>query len=124
MIAERCGGLMYISETDAPVALYADARAATVTAGTILAQVNLPPDTPVEEMAPATFFARLTKIEPWQDGAQRENAKKFLELQRLLEENLRELKVFKVGRVRIDIYVVGLDADNDLVGIKTRSVET
>ncbi len=40
------------------------------------------------------------------------------------EKNLRNLKVFKVGKIQLDIYVVGLDAENRLLGIKTKAVET
>jgi hypothetical protein len=32
--------------------------------------------------------------------------------------------VFKVGRVELDIYVVGLDENGNLMGIKTKAVET
>jgi hypothetical protein len=42
----------------------------------------------------------------------------------LLEENLADLTVFRIGSIRIDIYVVGLDADGNLAGIKTKAVET
>jgi hypothetical protein len=84
----------------------------------------LPADAPVEGLDVRAFFARLTRTEGWHDDAQRAQAKKFLELQTLLEENLRDLKVFKVGRIRLDIYAVGLDVDGNLLGIKTRAVET
>lgn len=51
-------------------------------------------------------------------------AKKFLELQTLLEENLHDLKVFKLGRIRLDIYAVGIDRNGNPLGIKTQAVET
>ena len=50
--------------------------------------------------------------------------KKFLELQKLLEENLRDLKVYKIGRICLAIYVVGIDRDGTLSGVKTEAVET
>ncbi len=42
----------------------------------------------------------------------------------LLEANLRDLRVFKIGEIQIDIYVVGLDVENNLTGIQTKAVET
>ena len=51
-------------------------------------------------------------------------AKRFLELQKLLEENLRELKVFRIGRIQLDIFVVGIDKSGSLIGVSTKAVET
>jgi hypothetical protein len=42
----------------------------------------------------------------------------------LLEGNLRDLRVFKVGRIELDIYVVGINSEGILMGIKTKAVET
>ena len=123
-IADGCKGLIYLSETDAPMLSLAGKQADTVTAETILQQTGRGADTPVEEVDLATFFARLTAINDWYDDARKASAKRFLDLQKLLEENLRELKVFKVGRIQLDIFVVGLDKDGCLVGVTTKAVET
>jgi hypothetical protein len=123
-IATLCEGLVYISETDAPFTPFRGGRVSEVNGETIVSQAELAADAPVEEIGSSAFFARLTRIERWHTQAQRAMQKKFLELQTLLEENLRDLKVFKVGRIRVDIYAVGLDADGDLLGVKTQAVET
>jgi len=123
-IERACASLIYVSETDAPITAFAGAPAADVTAETILSETNLPAESPVAEIAAGEFFAKLTKIEEWHDAERRAMAKKFLELQTLLEENLRDLKVFKIGRIRLDIYVVGIDQNGNLLGIKTQAVET
>ena len=60
----------------------------------------------------------------WYGAEEKHNAERFARLQNLLEENLRDLKVFKIGRIEIDVYVVGLDQNNELIGIKTKAVET
>lgn len=123
-IAMLCDGLIYISETDAPVIPFVGARAGAVSAETIASQGRFSFDAPIEEKDAHAFFGILTKSESWHSATDRERAKKFLELETLLEENLRDLKVFKIGRVRLDIYAVGIDAGGDLVGIKTQAVET
>ena len=119
-----CASLIYISETDAPVTAFSGGPAPEVAAQSILAQINLPADSPIEEIEAHAFFARLTKNEAWHDEAHRVMAKKFLELQTLLEENLHDLKVFKLGRIRLDIYAVGIDRNGNPLGIKTQAVET
>jgi hypothetical protein len=117
-IEKSTAGLTYISETDAAVEPYAGGKADVVEIEHITTATRH------EEMLPRDFFSRLTADRDWYGAAQKEIAKRYASLEKLLEENLRDLKVFKVGRIQIDIYVVGLDADNDLIGIKTKAVET
>jgi hypothetical protein len=45
-------------------------------------------------------------------------------LRQFLEQNLTDLKVFRIGRIRLDVYVVGLDSEGNLAGVKTVAVET
>lgn len=123
-IGEVAAGLYYISETDAEIVPFAGERSASLSRETILFQTRSAPDSPVEERDFKDFFARLTEIQDWYGDEETETARKFLLLKELLEKNLRDLKVFKIGEIQIDIYVVGLDAKNNLLGIKTRAVET
>ena len=123
-IERACEGLIYISETDAPVLAVAGQPADAVTANLILQQTGLAADAPVEERDFVEFFGRLTAIREWYGEAEAARAKKFLELQKLLEENLRELKVFRIGAIRLDIFAVGIDKDGCLMGVMTKAVET
>ncbi len=123
-IWDACNGLIYISETDAPLLAFAGGHTNDNTAQTILQQTGHEAETPVEEVDFRAFFARLTAINDWYDDARKASAKKFLDLQKLLEENLSELKVFKVGRIQLDIFVVGIDKDGCLTGVTTKAVET
>ena len=123
-IARCCVGLVYISESDSPIKVFACGAVDALNANTIRAIVNAPKDARVEEQDFQTFFARLTKSEPWHDDTQRLQTKKFLELQNILEENLRDLKVLKIGEIRVSIYAVGLDKNNNVIGVSTQAVET
>ena len=123
-IERACEGLIYISETDAPVLAFAGQPADAVTANVILQQTGLAADAPVEERNFAEFFDRLTAIRDWYGEAEKARAQKFLELQKLLEENLSELKVIRIGRIQLDIFAVGIDKDGCLMGVSTKAVET
>ncbi len=81
-------------------------------------------DTPVEERNFAEFFARLAEIQDWFGDEEKATAQKFADLKKLLESNLRDLKVFKIGKIQLDVYAVGIDAENNLLGIQTKAVET
>lgn len=116
--------LYYISETDAEIFPFAGTKADAVTKENLLSQTASKPDAPVEERDFESFFARLTKIQDWFGDEEKQTAAKFARLKELLESNLKNLKVFKVGLIEIDVYIVGLDSESHLTGVKTKAVET
>lgn len=123
-IRKASEGLYYISETDAEVLPYTGTKAEAVTKENILRQTGKEIDAPVEERDLAKFFVRLTEIRDWFGDEEKQTAARFAELKKLLEENLKDPKVFKVGRIEIEVYVVGLDEEGNLTGIQTKAVET
>jgi hypothetical protein len=99
-----CQGLSYPSETDAPVSV-----------------VSLDRPFPwesnarrVEQITPHEFFAPL---------AETDSAAAFHNLHQLLSANLKGLTVYRVGDVRIEIFVVGV-LGRTTVGVRTEAVET
>lgn len=123
-IARCCVGLVYISETDAPITVFTGDVVEELNASTICASAHLPDDAQITEVDFQKFFSRLIKTEPWHGNAEHEQTKKFLELKKLLEEDLRDLRIFKAGAIRKNVYAVGLDAENRVIGVSTRAVET
>ena len=117
-------GLWYISETDAEIFPFTGSKADSVTKENLLKQIGKPIDLLVEERGFEEMFARLIKIQDWFGDEEKATAEKFAELKSLLEKNLTDLKVFKVGRIERDIYFVGLDKEGNLAGIQTKAVET
>ena len=117
-------GLYYISETDAEIFPFIGEKAEAVTKDEIVRQTKAVADTPVEERNFAEIFTRLTKIQDWFGEEEKETAARFERLKNLLEQSLRDLKIFKVGSLQIKIYFVGLDAEDKLMGIQTEAVET
>ncbi len=117
-------GLFYTSETDAEILPFTGKKAQAVTSEEILAQTENEANSPVEEKDFTEFFSRLTEIQDWFGDEEKTAAKKFTDLKDLLEKKLKDLKVFKVGKIQLDIYAVGLDAECNLMGIQTKAVET
>jgi hypothetical protein len=123
-LSEALQGLIYISETDAGITPFEGGPAGEVTAANLLAQAGAAGDSPVEERGFEEIFARLTRVYEGAGEEQAATAGRFAALKNLLEQNLRDPKVFKVGKIQVDVYIVGLDADGNLSGVKTRAVET
>ncbi len=117
-------GMYYLSETDAEIFPFVGTKAESVTGEEILKQTDKSPETPVEERDFTEFFDGLTKLQDWFGDEEKVTAGKYSELKELLENILKDLKVFKIGRVEFDVYIVGLDDENILAGIQTKAVET
>ena len=119
------GDLIFTSETDAPVDVIHGGKVSILSMENVLKQfAENRPGEPVQEISPREFFDRLVKIREWYGTEERNRAIRYAELRDLLKDSLRDLKVFRVGRVQIDIYVVGLNKEDELVGIRTKAIET
>jgi Nuclease A inhibitor-like protein len=116
--------LWYISETDSEVKVFIGKRADSVTKEILAIQTNVSVETNIEKRDFADFFENLTAIQDWYGDEEKKSAEKFSTVKKLLEENLKDLQVFKVGQIELDIYVVGLDSQSTLTGITTKAVET
>lgn len=123
-ISRACDGLVYISEQDAPITAFLSGRKPSEKLEETLSFLSSKTGEEVEEVKFEIFFERLTADKDWHRAREKEIANKFRVLKQTLKDNLSELKVFKIGRVRKEIFVVGRDKDNRLVGVRTESVET
>ena len=79
---------------------------------------------PVEEISFEDFFPRLTTERDWYGAKEKEKAGQFARLKQLLVENLKGLKVFKVGHIQRTIYAAGISNTGNLLGVKMDAVET
>jgi len=123
-LSEASAGLIYISETDAGITPFEGGPAGAVTAAELLAQAGHAGDAAVEERGFEEIFARLTRVYEGADEEHIATAARFAALKAAMEQNLRDLKVFKVGKIQLDVYIVGLDAEGNLSGVQTKAVET
>ena len=116
--------MFYLSETDAEIRPFFGGPAEAATLDAFLNEHGAEYRDQIEEISFCQFFSRLTKINDWFGPKEEANANRFGELKRLFETNFKDLKVFRIGKIRIDIYVVGIDNEGNLAGIKTMAVET
>ncbi len=123
-IKNAAAGLWYISETDAEIFPFTGSKSDAVTKENLLRQIGKPSDAPVEERDFNQMFERFITIQDWFGDEEKATAEKFAALKNVLEKNLTDLKVFKVGRIELDIYFVGLDKEGNLAGFQTKAVET
>lgn len=82
------------------------------------------PEIEIEEMDFELFFKPLIKTEDWFGDEEKKWAEDGLKLKRLLTEKLKEIKILKVGRIEIDVYLFGKSEKCKWEGIKTKLIET
>src|SRR4051812_8309077 len=98
-------GLVYRSESDAPFTPFSWGKAdGDLTPDKVARLAHAPAGAPVEEQTLADFFKHLTE-----EGA--DDADKYRKLQQTVGRQLTGVHVFRVGRVEIDVYIVGRTAD-------------
>ncbi|MEP6848808.1 MAG: nuclease A inhibitor family protein [Acidobacteriota bacterium] len=123
-LARLCDGLSYISETDAAMEVFVGQKARRISREEILSQTGHGDFEPIEEISIEGFFRKLTTVREWYNAQQVADAGRCGELKKLLQDSLTDIHVFQIGRIQIGIFVVGLDPSQNLVGIKTKAVET
>ena len=123
-IARAAKGLIFISETDAPMEPFRWKKANEVTAGVVREMTGIDADSPAEEADADDFFSKLTVKKEWFGEREIERAERFAELYTELRSDLRDLRMFRFGRVQVSIYIVGIDAEGYLAGVMTKAVET
>ncbi len=117
-------GLLYMSEKDAPFKIVSFKDDVTPSESNVAQLVHAPADSDVEEIAFVKFFAELTKAQKWHAEDDKAVVKRYQDLLGVLRETLTGLKVFKIGKVRVKIAILGKSATGQWVGLETDSLET
>lgn len=109
-------GLIYISETDSELTVVRSReKVEPLTERNFLLSLGLDPATEIETLDLHQVFAN--PINHYRDGA------RWRALQNYLDANLKDVKVFKIGSIRRDVFAVGLK-DGYAIGVHFVSVET
>ncbi|MCY7285122.1 MAG: nuclease A inhibitor family protein [Cyanobacteria bacterium CAN_BIN43] len=115
--------LLMSSESDYPFEFFHWEAQADLTTEKLLELAGYPQDTPVEVVELDYLFRNVAQEKEWQDEAEKINVSSFQTLVKTLKESLRDIKVYRVGTINIDVYIVG-KADGNLTGLSTKLVET
>jgi len=118
-------GLLYMSESDTPFeVVHWTRREPTFTVLDVRSLVGKGSDAHAEEVSLDEFFHDLIQDQDWHDADDKKIVEQYRNLLAVLNKNLMDLKVFKIGQVELDIYIIGRTTAGDWAGIKTEAVET
>ncbi len=123
-LQEATDGLLMMSESEYPFEVIFWEEKEALTTEKLLQLTNHPQDAPVEEVELEYFFRNCAFEKEWHDEIQKEEVKKFQLLLQTLNDNLKEIKVYRVGTISIDVYIIGKTSDENLTGVSTKVIET
>jgi len=120
-------GMLWSSESDYPFEWFERAGAGSValTPARLLTLLNLPASTIIAERSLADGMAWVTGDAYVTDGGwSPEQLAKNRALKALLEANLTDVKMWKVGTIEVGTYFIGKTRCGDIAGLATISIET
>lgn len=117
--------LLWISESDAPFEVVMwEQSIDQLSDRTLLQLTDHPETTRVEAVAFDQFFAVPTQIQDWQSEEEAAIVHQYQQLVDLLKQHLHNLRVYRVGEVELDIYILGATESGHVAGLATKAVET
>jgi hypothetical protein len=126
--AERLGvliaGLLFVSESDAPLRVVRLGRLPALDESALLGALGKTKDTPIMQQSLGALFDRAVVDQPWHGPAERAAVERYRALLRFLGTELDGARVFRVGRIEVEAYALGRTSDGEWLGVTTTLVET
>ena len=124
-IAPLLEDLLYPSESDEPVEFLSLPWEGKeeVTFQKFSELLSLPTADDMVEDKPERFWSLVTFDQEWYGEEEKARTARFMELKRVLEDNLTHFQYFEVGEVEVVLYLVG-QLDQRIMGVKTMVVRT
>jgi len=118
--------LWYPSESDEPIEWisFQTSIAPPLTTTDLVHCQGFVPELVVEEKEVENFWEPVITLEDWFGEDEKLQVGKFLELKQLMEDNLKDIQLFRVGQVEIELYLIGQFNTCEWVGLKTKVIET
>lgn len=114
-----------MSETDAPFEIIQwQNQSVQLTNEQLLKLTGHSVDTLVKVIEVDDFFSAAIAEQDWFGDEEKAIARRYQALVVVLKQHLNQLKVYCIGEVNIDIYIVGETELGEIVGLATKVVET
>lgn len=117
-------GLLWMSESDYPFETIYWKNQGNLTKKKLLQLSGHDLNTLVEVEQLNRFFVLAIKEQDWHEQEKKAEVKRYRVLLDFLKNYLRDIKVYRVGEVEIDIYIVGRTNSRNLAGLSTKAIET
>jgi hypothetical protein len=117
-------GLLWMSESDYPFETVYLQGLPEIGGPFLRKLCGQPDDAAIETVSIDEFFRIATSEDSWRSTESRQQAQRYRKLVQTMKDNLDELKVYRVGKINMPVYVLGRGKTGNWLGISTRIVET
>ena len=126
LLHEAIKGLVWMSESDYPFAVlnWEFGEKVSLDNQVVLQTTKHALDTPIKVIEFDDFFQWVITPKGWHDTEESEMVNRYQKLVRIMKQYLSDLKVYKVGEVEIDVYIIGRTNTGYYAGLATVSIET
>ena len=123
---EAAKGLLWMSESDYPfeALIWEFGEKILLDNEVVLKITKHSVDTPIKVIEFDSFFQGAITPKNWHNPEEAETVKRYQELVRIMKQYLSDLKVYKIGEIEIDVYIIGNTYTGDYAGLATVSIET
>ena len=117
-------GLLWLSESDYPFEIVYWQEKNLIIEEKLIQNSNNNSDKTIETITLESFLKSATRERDWHDRAEKEEVSRYQTLVKLLQEKLTDVKVYRVGEIEIDVYILGKTESGAICGLSTKVVET
>ena len=123
-LTQATEGLWWTSESDYPFETIYWEDLDGISPAKLLEKRDRDLTTTVEVRELEKFFKRVIEPKDWYEAEEIAECKRYQELMQLLQTYLTDPKVYLVGEVEIEVYILGQTKSGATAGLATISVET
>ncbi|BAZ41933.1 sugar-non-specific nuclease inhibitor NuiA homolog [Calothrix sp. NIES-4101] len=126
-LKQACDRLLFISESEYPWEVFLWEFAGDkpeINSDLIFKKTGKSANNKIEFIDIDSLFAIATLEQSWHGAAEKSTVNRYQNLVTLLKENLKDIKVARIGEIEIDIYILGKTSSNDVAGLFTKVIET
>ena len=118
-------GLTWMSESDYPFeVLQLPDRLTPPNTEELLQLTGHDADALVEEISIKDFFAPAIQPQDWHKEVDKQRMQRFQTLLHWIEQHLSDIKVYRVGAIAIDVYIIGKIESGAWISLSTKVIET
>ena len=99
-------------------------RSITLEDANIRTKLKLAADAPIERLSIDDFFTNAVTPRDWHSDEEKATVLKFQNLVTSVKENLQNIQVLKINTIKRDVYILGIQQNGSIGGLKTLVVET
>jgi hypothetical protein len=116
--------LLFPSESDEPIDVVEWKAEGKLTTSRLIELGEEDPRVHIKEISVDAFFKNLIESSPDDSPDEQRGSARFRNLLDVLKAHLSDIRVFRVGQIQINYYVVGLTSTGTWTGLVAPSTET